>query len=95
MFNNYLVIINASREGARSAAVGCSDVEIADTIAYVTATLDQTKVSISVHPAETLRKKGDEVIVTVEYDNSLFTPIVSALVPNPMHLTGRTVMRME
>lgn len=95
LFNNYMVIVNASREGARSAAVGSSDASISTAISSITSTLDQTKLTITIYPAESLRKKGDEVIVTVEYDNQLITPVVGAIVPNPVRLRGKTVMRME
>lgn len=95
MFNNYLVVSNASREGARAAAVGASDVEIQDAVENVAASLSLTKLSISISPAESVRKKGDEVVVTVLYDYDMITPIIGALVPDPLNLQGRTVMRME
>lgn len=95
LFNNYLVIVNASREGARIAAVGSSDTEINTRIANITSTLDQSKVTTTIYPAESLRKKGDPVTVTVGYDNTLLTPIISAIVPNPLHIEGKTVMRIE
>lgn len=95
LFNNYLVITNASREAARNAAVGATDTDINTLVANMTSTLDQSKLITTIYPAQTLRKKGDEVIVTVEYDNTLLTPIISSIIPNPMHLTSKTVMRME
>lgn len=95
LFNNYLVITNASREAARNAAVGSSDLEINILVANMTSTLDQTKLATTIYPAESLRKKGDEVTITVEYDNMLLTPVISSIIPNPMHLTAKTVMRME
>lgn len=95
LFNNYLVITNASREAARNAAVGCTDLEINIMVANMTSTLDQSKLSTSIYPAQALRKKGDEVTVTIKYNNMLLTPVISAIVPNPMSLTAKTVMRME
>jgi Flp pilus assembly protein TadG len=95
MFNNYLVINNAAREGARNAAVGSSDANIKNMILNMTTTLDHSKLTTTIHPAELLRKKGEEVTVTIEYDNRLITPIISAIVPNPLHLKAKTVMRIE
>ncbi len=95
MFNNYLVITNASREAARNAAVGATDAEIAIMVANMTSSLDATKLSTSIYPSQALRKKGDEVVVTIEYDNALLTPIISSIIPNPMHLEAKTTMRME
>jgi len=95
VFNNFLVISNASREGARSAAVGATDGEIDLMVRSLTTTLDQTKIKITIYPTELLRKDGQEAAVTVEYDNNLITPIIGSIVPNPLHLIGKTVMRVE
>ncbi len=95
LFNNYLVITNASREAARQAAVGATDMELNILVSNMTSNLDQTKLMTTIYPAQALRKKGDEVVVSIEYDNTLLTPIISSIIPNPMHLTAKTVMRVE
>ncbi|MCX7923419.1 MAG: pilus assembly protein [Clostridia bacterium] len=95
LFNNYIVITNASREGARSAAIGKTDSNIVSSVINATTTLEQSQIRVTIYPAESVRKKGDEVTVTVQYDNSLLTPVISAIVPNPVRLTSRTVMRVE
>jgi len=95
LFNNYMIIENASREGARYAAVGNSDSDVTAVINNATTFLDRTKLTTTIYPSQSMRKKGDEISVTVEYENNLFTPIISAIVPNPVRLKGRTVMRME
>ena len=95
LFNNYLVITNASREAARKAAVGSSDYEIKNLVTNITSTLEQSKLVTSIYPAQSLRKKGDEVVITIKYDNTLLTPIISSIIPNPMQLTAKTVMRVE
>jgi Flp pilus assembly protein TadG len=95
LFNNYLVITNASREAARKAAVGATDMELNILVSNMTSNLEQTKLTTTIYPAQALRKKGDEVVVSIEYDNTLLTPIISSIIPNPMHLTAKTVMRVE
>jgi len=95
MFNSYLVISNASREAARSAAVGGTDTSINVSINSLTSTLSSASLKKNIYPAEALRKKGDEVVVTIEYDYKLITPILSAVVPNPVHLKSKTAMRVE
>lgn len=95
LFNNYLVIANASREGVRLAAVGSTDSAITASIINMTTTLDQTKLGITITPTQSSRKKGDEVTVTIVYQNQLLTPVISALMPNPVPLNSKTVMRME
>jgi Flp pilus assembly protein TadG len=95
LFNNDLVISNAAREGARIAAIGSSDAAIQSSIINMTQSLKQSKLKITINPQDSTRKKGDQVTVTVEYDNSLITPIISAILPNPVHLSAKTVMRVE
>ncbi len=95
MFNNYLVISNAAREGARNAAVGASDLSVNNMILSMTSSLDHTKMKTTIYPSESLRKSGEEVTVTIEYENKLFTPVISAILPDPLHLKTKTVMRME
>ena len=95
MFSNYFIVSNASRDAARNAVVGQSDVQTQALIANMTSTLNQEKIKITIYPADSLRKKGDEVSITIEYDNTLLTPIISAIIPNPVKLISKTTMRME
>lgn len=95
MFNNYLIVSNASRDAARNAVVGKSDIETKALIADMTSTLDQAKLKITIYPIDSMRKKGDQISIKIEYDNSLLTPIISAIIPTPVKLTAKTTMRME
>ncbi len=94
-FNNYLIINNASREGARNAAVGASDSQIVSNIKDMASTLDQSKLKITIVPDGSTRKAGNEVTITVEYDNDLITPVIGSLVGKTLHLKAKTVMRIE
>jgi Flp pilus assembly protein TadG len=95
LFNNYLIIANASREAARQAAVGVPDGNIYMSISKMTATVDPYKMRPTIYPPPASRKKGAEITVTIEYDNVLITPVISAIIPNPVKLTATTVMRIE
>ncbi|MCX7842956.1 MAG: pilus assembly protein [Clostridia bacterium] len=95
LFNNYLVISNASREAARLAAVGASDSAINSSIINAARSLDQNLMTVTITPSQSSRKKGDEISVLITYNNRLMTPVISAIVPNPVQLRSRTVMRME
>ena len=95
MFSNYLVVSNAARDSVRNVVVGKTDVQAKELIANMTSTLDQTKIKVTIYPAEGVRKKGDQVSITIEFDNSLLTPIISAIISNPVKLTAKTRMRME
>ena len=95
MFNSALVINNASREGARSAAVGHGDSEITAMIQNLTSELDQGSISIEINPLEGSRTRGEQVTVRITYQNEMITPIISAIVGDFVELNAETVMRVE
>lgn len=95
IFNNYLVITNASREGARVAVLGKSDDEIIDRVNLTAASLDPASLEASVAPDPSLRKSGAVATVEVRYSISLVFPLFESIVPNPLPITSRTAMRVE
>jgi Flp pilus assembly protein TadG len=95
LFNNYMIISNAAREAARRASIGSTDLQIRTTVTNQTSTLQQSKLRTTIYPSESLRRKGEEVSVTIDYDYKLITPIISAIIPNPVHLKRNVVMRIE
>lgn len=95
LFNNYLLVGNASREGARKASIGGTDMEIISTIYNVTSTLDPAKLTISITPGEGGRSSGDAVTVRVAYEYGMITPIMAAILPGPFQLETGTTMRCE
>jgi Flp pilus assembly protein TadG len=96
LFNNYIQISNASREGARKAALGGTDAEIVQTIQNMTTTLDLSKLNIVITPGESYRNHGVEVKVSASYENELITPMIGAFFPDGRaELNVSTVMRVE
>lgn len=95
VFNAYLIVTNASREGARIAVVGGTDTDINNRIITSTNTLKQEVLSITISPEETSRTRGTQVTVTVHYDLEMICPIISGIIPNPFPIDSITVMRME
>lgn len=95
IFNTYLVLTNASREGARVASVGGTDTDVMNSVLNVTPTLDPMSLSITIDPLEANRSRGLPVTVTTNYNLELICPIVNVLLPNPFPLTSQTVMRIE
>lgn len=94
MLNSYLTIENASREGARAGIVGSSDAEIQQLIISTSPNLDPTNLTVSITPAEGLRKSGDTIIVDISYNYEFVVPIISSIVKNVV-LNGQTSMRVE
>lgn len=95
IFNHYLLISNASRDAVRNAVVGQSDIQIGTLISSMTSTLEPSDIKTTISPDDTIRKKGDPVTITIEYEHHLLTPIISAILPNPMKIKATTTMRME
>jgi Flp pilus assembly protein TadG len=95
LFNNYLLVGNASREGARKASVGGTDTEVISTIHNSTTTLDPAKLKISISPGESGRNSGDAVTVKVAYEYGMITPFMAAILPGPFQLEAGTTMRCE
>jgi len=96
MFNNYIVLSNASREGARLAAVGGTDAEISLLIANLTTSLDATKRTSAITPAQASRTHGVQVTISISYESKAITPVMAAIFPGgSTNLVSRTVMRVE
>ena len=95
IFNAYLIVTNASREGARIAIVGGTDTDINNSIINTTNTLRQEDMSISITPVIASRTRGAQVTVTVHYYLEMICPIISGVIPNPFPINSTTVMRME
>ena len=96
LFNSYLVISNASREGARHAATGNTDAQIRAVVCNVAASLDSDRLTITIYPDEHQgRDTGDSVTVTVRYGYSMITPVIGAIFPEAFDIETSTTLRCE
>lgn len=95
VFNAYLIVTNASRDGVRQGAVGASDNTIITAVKNSVLILDSNKVTISIQPTETYRKRGDELKIHVEYPVKIYAPIISKITGDPYVVKSDTVMRVE
>ena len=95
LFNNYIVISNASREAARKGSLGGTDAEIVQLVQNYTSTLDSSRLSIDIYPAQSQRFHGSEIKVTVRYNNPMITPVIGSLLGNEIPLQGQVIMRVE
>lgn len=95
VFNAYLIINHASREGARSAALGSDDTEIINKINASIFYLDSTKLTIVITPSKSSRTRGTDVTVNLKYNIDIIVPIIENLVQDPFPLEAQTVMRVE
>lgn len=95
IFHSYLLITNASREGARAGITSQTDSEIITKVKDVAATLNLTDAQITITPNQSARTRGVPLTVKVNYSVNLITPILDTIVPNPFPLSATTIMRME
>lgn len=96
LFNNYILISNASREGARKAALGGTDSEVVQIIENMTTTLDLSKMTINISPSFGSRGHGTEVKVSIAYDSKLITPLIDNFFPGGVAtLKNTSIMRVE
>lgn len=95
LFNNYIVISNASREAARKGSLGGTDAEITQLIQNYTSTLDSSRLTIDIYPAQSQRFHGSEIKITLRYNNRLITPVIGSLLGNDIPLQGQVIMRVE
>ena len=93
VLNGYLATTEASREGARAAALRGTDAEVVLAVNKAAPTLEPSKLTIVTVPAT--RVRGDAVTVTVTYDIEIITPLVNTMLTNPLPITSQTVMRVE
>lgn len=94
IFHSYLVITHAAREGARFGVISKNVDQIKQKVQDVSAGINLELDDIEVNPSESI-SPGVPLTVSVEYDVELFTPVITDILPNPVHLTATSTMRAE
>lgn len=95
IFHSYLLLTNASREGARAGIISQTDAEIITRVKHVVPNLNLTDEQITVTPVPSARVRGVPLTVKVDYSINLITPLLDTIVPDPFPLTVSTTMRVE
>lgn len=95
IFNAYLVVTHAAREGARYGVVGADDGEIVEVIKRASAPLDPSLLTITIYPRREERYRGVPLTVEVRYPVDIVAPVFSGILPDPFVVKGKTVMRVE
>lgn len=94
VMHQYLVVTEAAREGARSAAVGSDDAVVTSTVKTAASTIDKGTLEVNINPG--VRVRGNAVTVSVSNPVQIITPLISAFFPtNPYIVQGIAVMRVE
>lgn len=97
VFNEYLVVTAAAREGARSAAIGSDNTIVVNVVKEAARSVDRGSIDVAINPQnETDRVYGQPVTVTVSNPIQIITPLISAFFPqNPYTVESAAVMRYE
>ncbi|MEN6460380.1 MAG: TadE/TadG family type IV pilus assembly protein [Syntrophomonas sp.] len=101
IFSSYLVISNLARDGARYGVVGNSNSQIQSIIISQGPSLDESRLRVTVTPADENRSKGSPLQVEVDYSVPLITPFLADILSNVNHednsfpLSAQCSMRVE
>lgn len=96
VMHDALTITYAAREGARAAAVGKDNANIAAAIYAASPSIDPATIGVSIEPSAAADRSPDQpVTVTINHDVAIIFPVISAILPNPFPLTATAVMRIE
>ena len=87
-----LMVVQASRAGAREAAVTADSEAVRAAAVHAAAGLDPDALDVEVSRAGAL---GDPVTVTVRYAESIRVPLVAWLFPSTISLVSSAVARQE
>ena len=91
----YLVVLHASREGARLGALGQEDGAIFARVKAAAATIPEEQLVIQVSPAKWERYTGESLQVSVSHEVHLMAPFLARIIPDPFPVVARTTMRIE
>lgn len=94
MFNSYLTIQNATREGARVGIVGGTNNEINQSIISTSPNLKAENLTIHINPTQD-RKSGETLTVQIVYNYPLSVPIINNIFGKTIQLNAKTSMRIE
>ncbi len=95
VFNAYLIVNNAAREGARVGVVGATDTTITQKTKDTALTLDPLQIATTITPISSSRVRGAALTVAVEYPVTIYAPLIMDIVGNPYTVHGSATMRVE
>jgi Flp pilus assembly protein TadG len=94
VLHSVVLVTNAAREGARRGSVGDSDSQIRTTISTYVQTSGLKPAQLTTGITRSTSGGRPEIRVTLTYAQDLLVPTLR-LLPNPLPITGTTVMRVE
>lgn len=93
VINQYMIVAEAAREGARSAAVGGSNATVTSVTKMAASQIDKGQLVVAVSPDT--RVRGNSVTVTVTNPVQTVTLLMTPFFPAGFTVQGVTTMRVE
>jgi len=94
VINQYMVLAEAAREGARSAALGGDNATVMAVAKTAASQIDTTQLTVAILPTPT-RVRGNGVTVTVTKPVQAISPLMSPFFPAGFTIHGAATMRVE
>ncbi|MGG3563505.1 TadE family protein [Neobacillus rhizosphaerae] len=92
---SYAHLQMAAQETVRLGGLGKKDADIS-TFAHQYVHLgDQTKLQVTITPADTVRRSGDYVTVKLKYPMTFLTPMISKFFPSDFAIETSSTIRVE
>ena len=91
----YISVSNAAGAGGRMASIEGTNSEIITSVKNAAASLNIVDNMITITPPEDQRFSGGGVTVQVTYPVQLIIPIISNVIPNPVIVCSKVIMRLE
>jgi Flp pilus assembly protein TadG len=95
IFHTYLSLEHAGREAARIASIGGTDAEVTQRARDSAPALHPDSISISISPTKESRKRGTYTTIDLSYPLQISVPLLQNVLPNPLAIKVKTVMRVE
>lgn len=95
LFNAYMTVQHAAREGCRIGVLGATDAEIVAAVESNAVTLNPAELAITITPSQALRTSGTIMTVTVDYNFRVLVPVISALLGAGVPIRSALSMRVE
>lgn len=95
ILNSYITINTISRNGARLASVGASDLEINQELIIDAPNIDFNKVTVTISPNESDRLRGESVRVDILYKYNVNIPFINLIIGSEVDLKSSNSMRIE
>jgi Flp pilus assembly protein TadG len=95
IFHAYLTLEHASREAARVASVGGTNYEVINIAKESAPSLNSNTITVSISPSREDRVRGTYVTINMSYPISFSIPFFQTILPNPLTINAKTVMRVE